>query len=140
MIAMGAFAPLIYQYSPFTPGAKSPITTPLSEPVVLGVGGCTSASSTGQVNCSASLSGGGTTSLFGSVVNTIMVFGNFPAAVNFLVQLSVGVILPGVYIIMFLGGTSNPAAVGIGGAFQTLVWFSYAEGLFYIISGRWLLT
>jgi hypothetical protein len=99
--------------------------------------GCSSSSS--ATKCNASVSSGSTNSgIFGPVVNTILVFGNFFAAASFLVNLAIAVIVPGAYIMTWLGGPNNATAVAIAGMFQAAVWVAYALDFFYIISGRFL--
>ena len=79
----------------------------------------------------------GQSGILGSVVNTILVFGNFFAALGFLAQIAGGVIVPSYYLTQWLGGSSISSPMLLLVAFyQGLVWFVYAEGFFYILSGR----
>ncbi|HKT21739.1 MAG TPA: hypothetical protein VJR06_03840, partial [Nitrososphaerales archaeon] len=95
-------------------------------------------------SCSASVGGQvGQNSILGSIVNTILVFGNFFAAASFLVQIAGGVIVPSYYLMSWMspacGGTDSVClgiALAIAGLYQAIVWFAYGDGFFYIISGR----
>lgn len=146
VLVLNVVMPAINHISPYTTATLVPNTSALTTATVIGAAGCTGINKTNtNANCTGSLgtsglssSGGG--GIFGAVVNTILVFGNFFAAANFLVQLFGGVLVPGYYVYGWLVafGASATTAGEIMLIYTTPCWIAYAYGLFYIISGRWL--
>lgn len=104
----------------------------------------TGASGGSAYSCSASVGGSvGQNSILGGIVNTILVFGNFFAAASFLVQLAAGVVVPGYYVQQWTSAACSPLdyqCLNIANLFavllQSVVWLAYADGIFYVISGR----
>ena len=139
MLALGMAIPTINALSPFSSSYQAKIpNSSFNVPLVVGASGCSTTNTTGNSNCVAGLSGVSQRGIFGTIVSTVLVFGNFYAAAQFLATLSTGVILPGAYVLEWLGGPTNAGAIAVAGLVQGLVWMAYAELLFYIISGRWL--
>lgn len=107
----------------------------------------TGTSGGGDYSCSASVGGStGQNSILGPIVNTILVFGNFFAAASFLVQIAAGVLVPGYYVHQWTASTCGPTDSGclkiaddFAALLQAIVWFAYADGIIYFISGRDLL-
>lgn len=139
MLALGTAIPAVNALSPYSAGYQSKIPqSQFNTPLIIGASGCGTVDSSGANNCTAGLSQVQSSGLFGTIVNTVLVFGNFYAAAQFLATLSTGVILPGAYVLEWLGGPSNIGALAVAGMVQGLTWMAYAELLFYLISGRWL--
>jgi hypothetical protein len=95
----------------------------------------------GNNTCNASVAGSGSSGgILGTIANTVFVFGNFFAALSFLANLALGVLVPGQYIFTWLYqifGNFDDALL-IAGVFQTLIWVAYAYDFFYIVSGRYI--
>ena len=97
------------------------------------VAGCSGVNATtGSGSCSASpgpssSTGGG---ILGSIAGTVLVFGNFIAAVQFLAQMGTSASFPYFYLVQW-GMDPSLAAI-----FNALVWFCYACEIFYLVSGR----
>jgi hypothetical protein len=90
----------------------------------------------------ASVAAGGT-GIFGSIVSgTLLIFGNFFAALQYLANLVIGTILPGSYVYRWLNWSSDPGVQYVALAFGTMtdaiVGIAYANEWFYLISGRWI--
>jgi len=96
------------------------------------------------LQANASVSAGGSGGIFGSVVSgTLLIFGNFFAALQYLANLAIGMLLPYQYVFSWLDWNPHDASVvstatAIAGMVNALVWVAYANDFFYIISGRWL--
>lgn len=137
MTAVGVSIPMVNNVSPFQAHPNDVQNPAANAKFWNQPAGCTSPGNT--LTCNASLATGNTNAgIFGPVVNTILVFGNFFAAASFLVNIAVGVIVPGAYVLTWAGGPQNPTAVALSALYQGLVWVLYALDFFYIVSGRWL--
>ena len=142
MLCLGTAVPVLNAVSPYSASYQAKVPpSGLSNALVITAAGCGSPDSSGQYNCTGGLtptSNSGFFSSLGSALNSLLVFGNFFAAAQFLVTLTAGVVLPGAYVLEWLGGAGNIGALAMAAMVQGLIWISYAEGLMYIISGRWL--
>lgn len=141
ILALNLGIPVVNALSPFSSSYTTQPNTDFNTAKIVAQAGCSTSSITtsGGYSCSASLGGNsnGQSGILGSVVNTILVFGNFFAALGFLAQIAGGVIVPSYYLTQWLGGSSISSPMLLLVAFyQGLVWFVYAEGFFYILSGR----
>ena len=144
VLALNLGIPVVNALSPFSAGYSTQPSTDLNTAKIIGQVGCTTTSATtnGAYSCNASLGGSssGTSGILGPVVNTILVFGNFFAALGFLANIAGGVLVPSYYLVQWFGGSNIPSSLTLFVAFyQGLVWFAYADGFMYILSGRDLL-
>lgn len=141
VLALNLCIPVVNALSPFSTTYTTQPSTDLSTPKILGQVGCsTSAVSTAQsYTCSAALgsTGGSSSNILGSVVNTILVFGNFFAALGFLASIAGGMLVPSYYLTQWFGGANIPSALLLlVAAYQGLCWFAYLDAFAYILSGR----
>jgi hypothetical protein len=139
MLCLGTAVPVLNVLSPYSSSYQTKVpSSSFNTPLILGAAGC-STSTTGAASCTAGLNNGnGNTGIFGTLVSTVLVFGNFFAAAQFLITVGAGVLLPGAYVLEWTGGAGNIAAIALAALVQGMVWMAYAELLFYIFSGRWL--
>ena len=145
-LAVSLIIPAVNAMSPFSVDYQ---TQPSTDPgfgvakivaSTCGPGASPNPSPGGNVSCTISVGGSGSSGIFGPVVNTILVFGNFFAAAGFLGQLVDGVVVPSYYLTQWLGGFNIAEGLAELVIFiQGLIWFAWADGLMYIISGRDLL-
>lgn len=138
-LVLGAIIPFVNAISPFQNGSAGNPSSNFNSNLILNATGCSKPGANGVGACNAGINPTGASSgnVFGQIVNTIFIFGYFVAAVNFLVQIAQGVFLPGVYIyqwLMIFGDST--AATAMAAAYNAIVWFVYAMGLFYIIANR----
>lgn len=141
---MGPVVSFLNTNSPFAPAAQVTVSNPLGAGVFQGAAGVSTSSGTIVANASLS-SLGGSSSAFGSLISgTMLVFGNFFAALQYIAKLAVGALLPYQYVYNWLAWSSDPSvtatATAIAGMVNVLVWVAYANDFFYILSGRWLLS
>lgn len=138
---LGLVTPFVAANVPFA-AAVTPVSNPLPVSVYQGNAGCTV--STGNVAaCNATVSAGPGGGIFGSVVSgTLLVFGNFFAALQYLANLGVGMVLPYSYVYHWLAWSDSSSvtttAAAIAAMVNVLVWVAYANDFFYIVSGRWI--
>lgn len=146
MIALGSATTIVALYSPFSTSSIPNIANPnVNLPKIAGCDSVTTGVTAGNYTCGASVSGGpssSSTDFFSGLVSTTQfVFGNFFVAAQFLINVVSYVVLPGAYVSGYLGcslqnNCANPAGGIIGGAVQSLVWYSYGGTIVYFISGR----
>lgn len=118
--------------------AVTPFSTTYSPSSALGVTNvfsaisCTTTATSGTSACQAPVN----TPV--SAFATVFTFGNFFAALQYLVNLSVAVILPGYYVVEWFGGPSNTIALGLAAIVEAMAALAYGNDFFYIVSGRWI--
>ena len=130
--ALGLIMPVVNVVTPFTT-TYSP-SEALGTTNIFSAISCTTSTGTGagNISCAAGINGPG------SSFTTVFTFGNFYAALQYLVNLCIAVILPGYYVLQWLGGPSNGTALGIATVVQALTALAYGNEFFYIVSGRWI--
>lgn len=140
ILALDVAIPTVNAMSPFSAAYQS---TPANDPgfgvtKVVHTVGCGTPDATGNYSCNVTIGGtAGSSSILGPIVNTILVFGNFFYAAGFLGQLAGGVVVPSYYLTQWMGGLNiSPGNALWVFLIQGLIWFAYADGIVYIISGR----
>ena len=139
--ALGVVIPVVNAISPYSTTYQQTPNTSLNASYIQGVAGCSGVNVAGSAGCNASVSGSGSSGgILGSISNTVFVFGNFFAALTFLAQMAIGVLVPGQYVFQWLYAIfgSYSDALLIAGVFQCLIWVAYAYDFFYIVSGRYI--
>ena len=136
---LGLVVPFVSSASPFGATSTPPISNPLPASVYQKNAGCTT--TTGLVSCNATVAAGGGGGIFGSIVSgTLLIFGNFFAAAQYLANLAIGMVLPYNYIYSWLNWSPSASSVAaaIAAMVNALVWVAYANEWMYILSGRWI--
>ena len=146
MTVMGLIVPFLNTNSPFATSSQIQVNNPLGASVYQKAVGVNVNGGTVKANASIGAgSTGGSTSAFGSLITgTLLVFGNFYAAVQYLASLAVGVMLPYRYVYAWLAWSNAPAVTNtaalIAGMVNVLVWVAYANEIIFLISGRWIFS
>ena len=138
VLSVNLMIPVVNMVSPFASSLTTAPSTGITVPNIVGAAGCTTSNlaASGSISCSAGVNGAGTSSVnaFGSVLNSLFIFGNWPAAVSFLLQIAGGVLLPSYFLAQWLG--TSAFALLLIAVYQGIVWLSYSEALVYLFSGR----
>lgn len=122
--------------------STAPVSTPINATMLQQNAGVKVTGQTVQANASLG-STGGSTSAFGSLLSgTVLVFGYFYAAVQYIAALAAGALLPYQYVYNWLAWSNatdvKNTASAIAAMVNVLVWFAYANDIIYLISGRFL--
>ena len=146
MTVMGLIVPFLNTNSPFAASSQIQVNNPLGVSVYQKAAGVSVSGGTVKANASIGAgSTGGSTNAFGSLITgTLLVFGNFYAAVQYLASLAVGVMLPYRYVYNWLAWSNAPSVTStaslIAGMVNVLVWVAYANEIIFLISGRWIFS
>ncbi len=108
---------------------QTPTNPQLNGQFIAGLAGC-NVYKTGNSTCAASPGPSSSGTILGGIASTVLVFGNFLAAAQFIAQVAFGAALPYTFL---TGWGMDP---GLALAISAMVWLAYATTLFYIISGR----